>query len=218
MRKIAREPLHHGGVSGANKRIGKMSKMTRFRVWNGIAAMVVFTGIGAAAYACYQQPTYRALREFGWEGTWSRDCSDSSKNYVGRTQLVGRVHRLVPTFYGQATSIFEYEWAGEIEKAKPVTMSSARIVSENKLVVYSIVDSDDVVATTESVITKVGDKMVTNRSVTKGVAKRDLAAGRYAPEALKAGDHYEFQQVEDGVTKDFKGRTLGIAMLEKCRD
>jgi hypothetical protein len=47
--------------------------------------------------------TKDALREFGWEGTWSQDCSVPNILREGTTAILARSYDVIPTF-GSPTS------------------------------------------------------------------------------------------------------------------
>jgi hypothetical protein len=173
----------------------------------------------AAAPAFAEQTTAEALQKFGWEGTWSVDCSVPSTITSGNHQpaVLARLHDVVPMFSGSPARTVELTINGAPAN-QVFIVTNARMVADNKLLTISTTKTALMTMTYESVLTMTGGKMVGLRGRVTGVAKQDIQAGRYSTDALKAGDHFEYNNAENGVALNFKGEPIGVAASEKCRD
>lgn len=163
--------------------------------------------------------TKQALRDFGWEGTWSSDCSIPNVFRPGTKAVLPKLQDQIPVF-GPPTRTAEliYEsgpLAGIVSKFT-FTVTSAKLVADNKLVIVSVENKSN--WTYEAVVTKVDGKMVALRSKVSGNAMIDSPAGDLAIGPLKAGEPFSYQNAENGVSLTAAGAPRGTAILEKCRD
>jgi hypothetical protein len=189
------------------------------RLFGSVAALLILVaGIGGAVgFISYESGPKRALREFGWEGVWSQDCSIPNVFTKGITKAVlARSYNSVP-LWGPPVRVIQIVYDAQPTKFI-FTITDARIVADNKLRTVAVQGSDDVTITSESVLSMVGNKMVALRGHTTGIAKRDIPAGRYSTDTLRAGDTFDYTNAENGVSQDYKGRAIGSAIVEKCRD
>jgi hypothetical protein len=178
-----------------------------------LASTIVAMGLIGVAHA----DTKDALREFGWEGTWSQDCSVPNILREGTTAILARSYDVIPTF-GSPTRTIELVYErGPLSGTKSTTVytvTSAKIVADNKLLMVSVDRSVNV----ESVLTLIGGKLVALRSVTSGIADREMPADILSDKPLKAGDHFSYISAADGISLSPSGTPRGAAVLEKCRD
>jgi hypothetical protein len=97
------------------------------------------------------------------------------------------------------------------------TVTSARMVSNNKLVVTTVSHSDGADMASESVETMIEGKIFPIRETMSGVVKKDMPAGMYSVGPLHAGDHFTYDAIKDGMSLAPDGSIRsGPTLLEKC--
>jgi hypothetical protein len=164
--------------------------------------------------------TNQALREFGWEGIWSQDCSISNVLREGDKRVLFRGTHAIP-WIGPPTNTMElfYEngpLAGRSVKSV-YTVTSARMVTAHKIVVTTVSRSDDADTTSESVVTMIEGKMLAIRSTMSGTVKREVPAGIFSVGPLHAGDHFTYDTTENGMSLAPDGSIrAGPILMEKC--
>jgi hypothetical protein len=187
---------------------------------HAIAAGIAALSIGSKTVAYAEDSTKQALREFGWEGVWSQDCSISNVFREGDKRVLARGAHAIP-WVGPPTNTIElfYEsgpLAGISSKSIYI-VTSARMASDNKIVVTTVSHSDDADTTSESVETMLGGKIFTIRGTLRGVAKKDIPGGIFSVGPLFAGDHFTYDTSENGMSLAPDGSIkAGPILMEKC--
>jgi hypothetical protein len=179
------------------------------------AAALVAVGVAAVAapYADPYHSTKSALKEFGWEGSWSYDCTRDVR-YVRSIPLFGAPFTTATSSTGKTTV---------------TTVTSARMVTGNKLKsvgvnqesgaefeVFTRRDGPDNLTTERSVVTgvvtaKMQDVLKNSKGKSSLTMWTDLVIGS------EIGKKFEYTVVLDGYIMDGKLDRLGKATQERCR-
>jgi hypothetical protein len=163
----------------------------------GIAALNIPSGAQADG-------TAEALRQFGWEGIWSADCSIPNEWKPGVKAVLPRSYHRMSAFGGQPTNaVVMYQNGQKIETIW--TIISAKIVADNKLLTVSVAENASSVMKSESVTSLVNGRMFIVRSRMTVTDKQ----------GNPISDHLT---VLGGMTVDADDNSTGVApTLEKCR-
>jgi hypothetical protein len=180
-----------------------------------ILTVICLAGAGLAS----ADDTKQGLREFGWEGTWSLDCSIPNVLKEGMTAVLPRSYDVIPLLGPPIRTVELIYENGPLAGTKSTTIftiKSARMVTDNKLVTVSTGNTRTV--TTESVLSMIDGKMVGLRSVMSGTATEDIQAGTLSVKPWRTGDHFSFVSAENGVALGPDGSPRGSAVLERWKD
>lgn len=174
-----------------------------------VAMFFVTTGPASA------DDTKAALTEFGWEGTWSVDCSlpvvtpdtkRSDANAIRRYHVVPRS--------GQATETSSSAGPDYVNR-----ITSANIVrgSERTLRIHYIRDDKATATEADEMYVMRGGKLMMLQGVTAMTAKRFLPPGPIVLDGLDVGQTVKWKSVLDGRFLDTDGIPKGnVELLERC--
>lgn len=174
-----------------------------------VAMFFVMTGPASA------DDTKAALTEFGWEGTWSVDCSlPVYTPYTKRsdTNAIRRYH-VVPRS-GQATETSSSAGPDYVNR-----VTSANIVrgSERTLRIHYTRDGQVAATETDETYVMRNGKLMMLQSVTVLTARKFLPPGPIILDGLDAGQTVKWKSVLDGRFLDTNGiPKSNVELLERC--
>jgi hypothetical protein len=191
-----------------------MTLFVRSRLLAAILLMIMAASRHTAAAA--DDETKRVLREFGWEGTWSQDCSAANIVREGQ-RMKPRINNIIPENGPpiQTSEIVfgEGPFAGKTSR-HTVEIQTAREVVPHQVMMTAADDRTGYQF--ELLVTMQGGKLFPIREWVSGIAISDAPPGILSRNSVKTGERFRYLAIEDGKLRTAAGRILAPAVGERC--